>query len=107
MMVNITQLEVMQSYNPLLVSSQLSTILATMPANKRSSGNSSVKAGAKRKYQPPPIVCNDVCHIVLPCMSLPPIVCNDVCHIVLPHRSLPPLVNIRAETNMKFRVRIV
>ena len=56
----ITQLEVIKSYNPLLVSSQLSSVLASMPANKRTN-SSGVKAAAKRKYQPPPMVCNSVC----------------------------------------------
>lgn len=48
------KLEVMTSYNPLLVSSQLTTTLSTVQSNKRSSN---VKpTPAKRKYQPPPVV---------------------------------------------------
>lgn len=52
------QLEVMETYNPLLVSSQLTGVLSTLPSsgNKRSS-NTNMKGTAKRKYQPPPVVC--------------------------------------------------
>lgn len=54
-MMLITQLEVMETYNPLLVNSQLGGLLSTIASSKRSSN---VKTpGAKRKYQPPPIVC--------------------------------------------------
>ena len=58
-----TQLEVMTSYNPLLVSSQLTPLLSTIHTNKRSTtGNMKTTPAAKRKYQPPPMVCVSVCH---------------------------------------------